>query len=317
VRAGTHALSLLSVPLNVDVLRTLEEEPKSLVDLRRAIGSPPQTTMRKQLRVLTEIGLLDRHRQSEFPAAVRYELRPAGRRIMKVAEVLQMWLEKSPEGPIPLGSTAAKSVIRTLVEGWSSTIVRALAARPLSLTDLNRLISTLNYPSLERRLGDLRYAGLIEPCPGQGRATPYAASTWLRRAVGPLATAARWEQAHLSSYATPIGRLDVEAAFLLVVPLITISSELSGRCRLAVVARKGGKTDVAGVSVTIEEGRVVSCVARLHGEMTAWASGSSTSWIAAVIERDPRRLEVRGDSVAVSALLHGLFGALTGEPQQV
>ena len=67
-------MSLLSLPLHVHVLRALEEEPLALIDLRRAVGSPPQTTMRGHLRSLTEAGILERRRESDFPGSVDYEL---------------------------------------------------------------------------------------------------------------------------------------------------------------------------------------------------------------------------------------------------
>ena len=55
-RAGAVSLSLLSAPLNVHLLRALEEGPLALIDLRRAVGSPPQSTMRVYSRTLVEIG---------------------------------------------------------------------------------------------------------------------------------------------------------------------------------------------------------------------------------------------------------------------
>ncbi len=40
-------------------------------------------------------------------------------------------------------------------------MLRALAAGSLSLTELDRLIGALSYPSLERRLVAMRLAGLV------------------------------------------------------------------------------------------------------------------------------------------------------------
>jgi DNA-binding HxlR family transcriptional regulator len=311
VRAGGYALSLLSVPLNVHVLQALAEESRSLTDLRRAVGSPPQTTMRGHLRTLTEIGVLKRRRQSEFPGALDFELGGPGRDLLRVADILQGWLAAAPDGPIPLGSVAAKSAIKALVEGWSSTVVRAVAARPLSLTDLNRLISEHNYPSLERRLGALRLAGLIEACPGKTRGTPYTVTDWLRRGVGPLAAAARWERAYVIEDTAAIGRIDIEASFLLAVPLLSLPPEVSGACRLAVEIRSnGGEPGLAGVFVEIEEGRVRSCVCRLQGEATAWASGTPKSWMRAVDEGGTDSLEIGGDWDLATAVLGGMKRAL-------
>ena len=41
-------------------------------------------------------------------------------------------------------------------------MMRALAARPMSLTELDSGITELSYPALERRLSSMRIAGLVE-----------------------------------------------------------------------------------------------------------------------------------------------------------
>jgi DNA-binding HxlR family transcriptional regulator len=311
VRAGTHALSLLSVPLNVHVLTALADGPKPLIDLRHAAGSPPQTTTRSHLCNLVNIGILERRRHKDFPLAVDYELTTAGRELLGIATVLQVWLASSPKGELTLGALGAKSTIRALAEGWSSTLIRALAARPLSLTQLSRLIPSLNYPALERRLSEMRLAGLIEACPGEARATPYMVADWLRRAVAPLGAAALWERRHDATRALPVGRVDIEAVFLLVVPLLGLPSGTSGSCRFAVEVRNAdGRQDLVGVLVEIEEGRVVSCVTRLQGTADAWVSGSTAAWLSAMIEDETRRFEIGGDCALAAMLTDGLHEAL-------
>jgi DNA-binding HxlR family transcriptional regulator len=304
-------LSLLSVPLNVHILTALEEEPLSLTDLRRATGSPPQTTLRGHLRNLTELGILERSRRNSFPGPVDFELGRPGRELIDVARLLQGWLGSAPDGPLVLGSIGARSTIKALVDGWSAAIIRALAARPLSLTELNRLIADLNYPSLERRLGAMRLAGQIKATPSNGRGTPYAVTSWLRRAVAPLAAAARWERRFAAADSAPIGRLDVESIFLLGVPLVRLPADVEGVCRLAVEVRgEGGRSNLAGVMVDVREGRIASCVARLQGNADAWASGSSLCWIEAIIDHDVDGLEIGGDGSLAMTLLDGLNGTL-------
>jgi DNA-binding HxlR family transcriptional regulator len=311
VRAGAFALTLLSVPLNVQVLQALEEDPRSLIDLRRAAGSPPQTTMRGHLRALTELGVLERHRETAFPGSIDYKLGASGRALLQVAEVLEQWLAEAPEGPLELGDPAAKSAVKALVDGWTTTIVRALAARASSLTELNKLISDISYPSLERRLGAMRLAGQIEPCPGNGRGTPYAATEWLRQAVAPLLAGARWERDFAPDRAARLGRLDVESCFLLSVPLLDLSANLSGLCRLAVVSRNGnGEPAVAGVMVGIEDGQILSCVSKLQGQATAWAAGGASAWTSALVDHRAERLELGGDGSLAVALVDGLHGTL-------
>lgn len=292
-RAGGVALSLLSAPLNVHLLKALGDGPLSLIDLRRSVGSPPQSTMRVYSRTLVDLGALERQRQASFPGTVEYASTDSGKALLSVGAVLEEWLRESPSGPIALGSTASKSATRALVEGWSTNIIRALAAKPLSLTDLNRLIPRISYPSLERRLGALRLADLVEPAPGEGRGTPYRATPWLRRAIVPLSAGTAWERRYLPE-PPPIGRLEVEAAFLLAIPLVELPAGLNGSCRLAVEIQGGSSPVFAGVLIAVENGRVVSCSSRLEGEADAWASGSARSWMQRM-NGDENALEIGGD----------------------
>lgn len=303
---------MLAEPLNVAILRALAEGPLPLIELRRAVGLPPQTTMRGHLRKLSALAVLEKRRQAAFPGVVDLELAGPGRDLLNVAEVLSHWLAIAPGGQLELGTVAAKSAIKALVQGWSTTVIRALVARPLSLTELNRLIPVLSYPSLERRLGAMRLAKQIEACTARGRGRPYAVTAWLRHAVGPLATAARWERRHAAAKTRPIGRLDVEAAFLLAVPLLRLPEEHSGTCRLAVEvpSKDGDDVRLAGVRAGVERGQIVSCLSGVPGGASAWASGSAPAWLAAVLDDDSDQLELGGDCALAEALVEGLHGTL-------
>jgi DNA-binding HxlR family transcriptional regulator len=310
MRAGTSALSLLARPLNVIVLQNLAEGPRPLVDLRCEAGSPPKTTMRQHLRILSETGVIVKRREDGFASQVDYELGEAGRDLLKVAEITQGWLSTAPGGSISLGSAAAKSAVKALIDGWSANVLRALAATPLSLTELDSLISALSYPSLERRLTAMREAGQIVPLSVRGKGTPYAATTWLRQAVGPLAAAIQWERRFVAADTATIAPADAETAFLLAVPLARLSEDLSGLCRFTVElpGRDGPRT--AGIVAGMEGGRVTSCTSRLQGDAEAWASGSARAWLSALVDEDVEALEVGGDCRLAVALLDGLHHQL-------
>lgn len=311
MRPGAMALALLAAPLNVHVLKAVEHEELSLVDLRRSVGHPPVTTMRSYLRTLTDLGVLERQRGPDFPAAVSYGITPSGERLLAVGDALQHWLRSAPDGPASLGSLAAKSAIKALVDGWSSGLVRALAARPFSLTELNRLISHINYPTLERRLTAMRLVGLVEAKKsGAVRGTPYSTAEWLRLAVSPLTAATGWERRCASSQSTPIGRIDVEATFLLAVPLIRLSPNISGTCRLAAELGGGAEPEYAGVRVTIEEGKPISCVTRLSGEADAWTAGTPLSWFRWARGYGDSEIQVGGDTDLALALAEAFREAL-------
>jgi len=305
------------VPLNVHVLTALQGEELSLMNLRRAVGSPPSTTMRVNLRNLIRTAILERDREDAFPGSVAYRLGPVGRELLSVAASADNWLANAPNGPMPLGSAGSKSAIKALLEGWSTTIVRALAAQPLALTELNRIIQNISYPSLERRLAAMKLAGLVAACPGRGRGTPYAGTDWLREAAGPLTASARWERRCAPvETVSPLLPLDVEAFFLLALPALEVDRTISGSCRLAVdFGGSNGHHRVAGAILTFEDGRFVSCNSRLGEDATGWVSGSVTAWLDAAVAGETQQVEIGGDCRIATEVLDALHRKMASSPQ--
>ncbi len=300
VRAGGTVLSLIAGPLSVPILRAHLDGPLRLPDLRERIDGAAQTTLRGQVGNLRGLGALERHVRSGMPYTVENELTDVGMGILAVADLVEVWLTRAPQGSIALGSESAKSAIRALIGGWGSTMLRALAARPMSLTELSGVIGKLSYPALERRLSAMRASRQVEPWPNGGRgAKPFAVTDWTRQAVGPLVAAGRCECMHLPEITEPLTRIDIEAAFLLAVPLVDLQINRSGSCLLAVdtgsIAGRGFKGRIAGVHVEVEEGSVVSCVSRIEQEPSAWALGTVETWVDAILEGKSDRLRIGGD----------------------
>lgn len=308
MRAGATVLSLLSVPLNVQVLKALEDEELALADLSQAVGHPPATTMRSYLKTLADLGVVERRQEGGFPGTVAYSLARPGERLLDVASALQGWLEEAPNGPIVLGDPAAKSAVKALVEGWSATIVRVLAARPLALTELAKLIASISYPTLERRLAAMRRIGQLQARRDDrgSRGTPYEVSPWLRRAAAPLVAAVAWEREWAPAQTKALSRIDVEALFLLAIPMLDLPEELSGRCRLAVEMRSSPQPEYAGATVTVEAGRPRAWVARVEGDADAWAGGTAGSWVGWMSGSPDRPLETGGDGALARAIVEAL-----------
>lgn len=280
MRAGAAALSLLAAPLNVHVLTSLSDEETPLANLSRAVGHPPPTTMRSYLKGLADWGLVDRQQEAGFPGTVAYSLTLPGERFLTVASALQEWLARAPDGPIVLSEPAATSAIKALVEGWNSKIVRVLASRPLALTELARLIPSLTYPTLERRVGSMRRSGQLRASRlhRTSRGTPYEATPWLRHAASPLFAAVSWEREWAVAQTKSLGRIDIEALFLLTIPLLDLPGGLSGRCRLAVEMGPGPQPEYGGATVNVQGGRIRGWSSRLGQDVDAWAEGTTASW---------------------------------------
>lgn len=297
------------------MLKALRDGPRELPELRHVVGSPPQSSMRVYTRKLAEAGVLERRRRKEFPTTAEYSITPAGSALLGVAADLEDWLQTAPDRPLLIGSAAAKSGTKALIEGWSSTIVWALSARPLSLTELDILITKISYPSLERRLGAMRLARLVEAQPGDGRGTPYHPTEWLRRAVVPLLSAIAWEQQFVLEPNAQISRIDVEAALLLAVPLMVPGGDVTGRCRLSVEIRGGAIPVLAGVIICIEEGKVTSCSSRLEKEVQASISGSPGAWMRQMKGVSEGQLEISGDLALAGAIADALRAIPTAIPR--
>lgn len=302
-RAGGRAIALLADGLDMRVLSGLVDGPIALSPLRRAVGAPPPTTLRNHLRRLEDAGLLARCRADDFPRQTKIGLLEPGRRLLSVADRLTGWLALRPNGSVLLGTPTSHAVLTALVDGWSSSVIRALADAPLSLVQLDRRIPGLDYPTVVRRIDALKVAGLVQARRPIERVIPYAPTDWLGRAILPLVEAARWEREASLSPPVPVRAADVEAALLLAAPRIRVAAEISGNCRLVVAF---GDRAAAGVVLRIDRGRVVTMRTDLSHFATASISGGVAAWTSAVLDSEPDGLIVRGNHRLARPVLDSL-----------
>ncbi len=315
-RAGGYALSLFSRALNGLVLRALADGPLRLAELRRRVGGPAQTTLRGNLENLFDGGVLEK-RQSPHANTVDNALTPLGSELLRVSDALDAWLTLAPDGPLLLESDGGKVAIKALVNGWESTMLRALAARPLSLTELDNLISAFSYPALERRLAAMRLSGLVVAAKGGGGGTPYAAGEWLRLAMAPLLAAVRCERRHLPTVTAPLTRLDVETILLLALPLAAPPAGADGVAQLAVRGGDDSGWRSAGVRVTVGDGELRGCTSKLGPRTESRIAGSAMEWLDALVDGSVGRLEACGDRTITAELVESLHRTLfggSGEP---
>jgi DNA-binding HxlR family transcriptional regulator len=319
VRAGSRVLRLVGNPINARVLRAHAEQPRQVAKLHTEIGWAAQTTLRASVASLREAGALVREANGESVYASKNRITAAGEELLFVAEVLENWLAQAPNGPLEPDSEAAKGAVKALAGGWGSKLMRALAAQPYSLAELDSLIPEVAYPSLERRLAKMRATRQVTPAPGPGRGTPYAVTDWLRRSIAPLCAAGRCELRHMGDVAVPISAVEVEAAFLLALPLAPLPPTLHGNCMLAVHTSKGKQsrapTDrLSGVIVEVQRGKIVCCAAQVDERPRTWALGTPETWLEAVIEGELETLRFGGTKPRLAAaLVHGLHLALFGK----
>lgn len=316
VRAGSRVLSVFENPLNTRILRAHADGPRRLAELQERVGWSAQTTVRATVSKLREVGALTKQRVGDSPYAVATALSPAGEEMLFVADEVEAWLALCPDGPIAPDGEEAKGAVKALAGGWSSTLMRALASRPFTLTELGRLIPDISYPTLERRVSWMRKTGQIEPVEKDGRGTPYVVTDWLRRAVAPLCAASRCERRHMEAESGPITDVEVEASFLLALPLAPLPGHASGACMLGVQTDTPEPDEedpgLAGVTVELKRGQILSCGPGVSVEPPSWAISTPEAWLDAVIDCRIEDLRVGGANPQlaldlISGVHHGLF----------
>jgi len=176
---------------------------------------------------------------------------------------------------------------------------------------LSSAIPDVSYPALRRRLAKLRAIDLIGEVDSASRST-FMVGDWLRRAVVPLAMAVRWERDHEAGSASAT-EADVEAVFLLVLPLVESHGSRSGRCALAVLVG----ADRATLVVELERGRLSARAAGADNPST-WVLGTLDIWLQAVIDGDSTALRIGGAKPRLVkdlvAGLHSIFASLNAGP---
>ncbi len=317
-RAGSRVLSVFENPLNTRILRAHGEGPRRLTEVQERVGWSAQSTVRAAVSNLCLMGALAKQPIGDAPSAAVTVLSTAGEEMLMVADEVEFWLACCPRGPIPPEGEEAKAAVRSFADGWNSTLIRALVGGPLTMAELSRLVSDISRPSLERRIAWMCVTGQVEPTEKKGRGTPYVVTDWLRHSVAPICVAGRWERRYLEGESARATSVEVEAAFLLMVPLIRLSESARGSCVLAVQIESGEPTNgdlrLAGVTVEVAGGKVVACVAGVgKGQPSTWAIGISTTWLDVVIDGRIDDLRIGGDCPQLALdLATGLHFALFG-----
>jgi DNA-binding HxlR family transcriptional regulator len=297
---------LLAVPLNILILEALAGGSMKQGELRYACDSPPRGALRSQLKALTAAGAIVKRRRGAFGGASEYVLAEPGRELGFVKSMVVRWLAEFPPERRELDSDIGRAALEALVDGWSSSLIWALAGRPLALAELDALIADRSRLALERTLRAMRATGLAESLRGDSRNAPHTPTDWMRLGIAPIIAASRWERRNAADWTARIARIDAETALRLSAEVIRMPPELSGSCRLVVEVANGDVKEPAAVTIDIGRERAVP-VAPIEGaEDDAWIVGSPDAWFRAAIESKPGHLEVGGHS----RLAQGYLGCL-------
>lgn len=282
MRAGALTVGLLSEAIKAQIMRAMAGGFKALT-----IPEDYEGEVLPRRRA-------DPHEPVDPAAEQKYVLSPAGRARLPTADGIELWLLKASRGPLPYEDRRAKQAIELLSQAWGHGLVHAVAVGPTETADA---IAHCEMPprAAKRLLTKLRRTGLVEIVEASGGTKRCAPTEWLRRAVSPLMLAARVESGDRPAGARPVDALDVEAAMQLAAPLVRLGDEVCGACRLVVRLGPAGRRYPAGVTVDVEEGRILSCEPGLASDAPAEAVGELGAWFSALIDQRPKRLKFEGD----------------------
>jgi len=232
-----------------------------------------------------------------------------------VADTLKRWLDAHPGGP-PDPEEATTRAIVAMVCGWSCALSHFIAAEPRTVEELEREVTALGgEPVVREHLQALVDSGQAEILAGEGDEEPrFVLSPWGREALAPLIAAARHEAHFPAEDVMSPEILDAEAAFQVLAPLLSLPRHLRGACRLGVHVTHDGDDVLAGATVEVARGRVLSTSILLEEDPDTWVTGSVLEWCEAVIDpTGEHRPEVGGDTELAAALLAALHERLFGD----
>ncbi len=232
---------------------------------------------------------------------------PAGREFVSVAAVLEGWLKARPGGPLTIEEECGETVA-TLLAGWSANVTHALAAGPLTVTEVCEALPTLDDELVATYIAKMERTGLLQAVDG---GTRYEPTAWLRLGVAPLAVAARMELRHPPGDTAPIALADVEAAFRLALPLLRLPRRVCGSCALLVELDEEVAGGPAALTARVEGGRVVAVEPGLAEDADACAAAPASEWLDAVID-GAKVIEMSGERRLARYLVDGLREALFG-----
>lgn len=232
-----------------------------------------------------------------------------GEEFLFVAFAIERWLRNCPEGPLELGLRGARA-LAPLVCCWSAAVTHALAPEPLTLAELDRAVSVLDADVVTEHVEAMERSGQVRALPDGGE-TRYALTDWGREAIAPIVAAIRYECRYPEDDVLPPDVFDAEAAFQMALPLLRLPPHLRGSCRLGVRV-PDEEPLMAGATVQVERGCVLSSSPLLDEAPETWVTGSPLDWCETVIDPSTEQLEAGGDTELTGALLEGLYEALFG-----
>lgn len=294
-------LLMLSDPLNASILRLLARGALPITKLQEHLGPTSRTTRFSRLRELEELGVIVREKEGGSPPLTHCMLSAAGRDLLVVVRLLRRWLRENPSRSPGKGDLFGVVETKALAIGWNSTVLRWLAERPCSLTELDAQSPPgVSYHELRKAREALSHTGLIAAVASEDRGQPYELTDWTRRAAPALAAAVRWERSFLSKDDPEPASTDVETLLRLFSPSLAPigpaldedSSPLPDNSEaFSVIVGNHGDGVGAG---------------KRSGSQVGEISGTLTSWLDALVDGRSTGLQMRGGIRLTTELLDRL-----------
>jgi DNA-binding HxlR family transcriptional regulator len=283
---GAEVLRLIGYPVVREVLADLGRRTRRPSQIERG-SQVDVSTFHRRAPELLAVKAITRRVDPGPPRQVFYSLGPTG---AELCGLIDGWLALLPTTPrtdwrAPIG----------FGEAWAAGLTQALLDGPRRLPEIEMSVHLarpgVTTHQIRRLLRNEGRAGFLlsEGTKGQER---FQLTDLGRRAVGELATSARFERLNMPEAAVPIGVGDVADALRARLPLLELPTGIEGVCEFAIVAGPGERNGVALAWAEVGRGRVVASGAgRAPRPADTWARGTIGQWMATVI--DHRRDGVR------------------------
>ena len=313
IASARRGVDLLSRGLNRDILGELAVQgplTRMVLTARLHAGS---TRLYEGLKDLRQAGLIVANRRGRAPT---YSLTPSGSELRQVSLIVEHWFASHPGRA--LEPSVGWRAFTDLGEAWRLGIVEWIVRRVPTPDGQGGAPAGFDPNQLAETLERMSEAGIVTLRRTRGRNLYYGLTPWAARAIGPLASIARWEQRHQPPGSAAIEVDDAVVAILATLPLVRLSAQAEGTCTFTADAGPGERQMPRSgtVWVRLRGGRAVRIgEGAAPDRAVGWASGSFAAWLAAALDGRNRELRLDGrDEVGISlvgAAVSGMHVALT------
>lgn len=308
-----EALGLIGSEPAGTILMTLGQRALQTKHLTNRVTDFSARSVYRSLAKLEAFGLVEHRPDRDTPSKVLLWLtKPAGRNLY---HLLCRFMSVSPAELWSEESGLSWESLRQLGGMWEEGFAAELGREARSLVNLDGT-ERLSYHQVRRRAGQYVEAGLLSTTLHNGSGRHYALTDRSRRRMVMIASLGRWRHRYLLANGTPgLDPREMATVLQITLPLVT----LAGYGGMSIDFSVTGAEDEHGDRETTEMRGIIGENGTLDmGEMGEMgkgvadgsASATLSTWFAALLDDNRRRIRLRGDLTLLDVCLTQLYDEL-------